>query len=295
MRSSASRTWIIRVQHVRNLETHVSTMTTMLNGILQTVTDMKRVLTGEIRKTDAATYTLQSLGGGGRDKTSFIDAKKMMPDMIGKDSNWRNKSGGVTDYIGLTSPEMHAAMDRVQHHKLEIGLGGFQHVHHRLDDHDLRNFLTDRCSRGTVAGDIIESSCGKPGLDSWRLCIAHFDPLQDRRAVELTMQVMHPGRASSLEKLFDMTPKWENDFAEIRRRFGHDLPDEIKVFILLGMAPRGLDEELSKDMHTIQSYIDLKVQIVVIIYTSSRGTAPMVHRFGREDMEEQGTQEEEIG
>ena len=69
---------------------------------------------------------------------------------------------------------------------------------------------------------------------------------------------------------------WENLEERHRERTGDQLPEDMRLAILLSMGPTNLEKELTAQQHLFPDYAQMKAHIVTVINSRTRGHTPMM-------------------
>ena len=130
---------------------------------------------------------------------------------------------------------------------------------------------TDREALETVRGAERE-----PGLEQWRRLAALYDPLAAGRSLDDSRQILSPPKVVKIDDLSHTIQAWENLEQRHRERTGDQLPEDMRLAILLSMCPTDLEKELTSQQHLFPDYAQMNAHIVTVINSRTRGLAPMM-------------------
>ena len=128
---------------------------------------------------------------------------------------------------------------------------------------------------GREALEIVRRAEREPGLEQWRRLAALYDPLAAGRSLNDSRQILSPPKAAKIDDLSRTFQAWEIWEQRHRERTGDQLPEDMRLAILLSMCPTDLEKELTTQQHLFPVYAQMKAHIVTVIKSRTRSVAPM--------------------
>ena len=188
-------------------------------------------------------YWERNSRSGQNREVQLLESKHMDPGRFGdnKGSTWKVWKREVVEYVQYKMPDLAIAMEKIASTNVPIAHADVDALQvDRRHDSQLRSFLANKCTKGTTAGDLVDNQIGETGLEVWRVLSSYFDPMVEHRKLEKVLNIMSPGKATTLERLGEMIPAWENSYEDAKRRTGEAIPETWRSGILYKMMPRSL-------------------------------------------------------
>ena len=129
-------------------------------------------------------------------------------------------------------------------------------------DEELQHFLILRTEGEAL--EIVRPE-REPGLEQWRRLAALNDPLAAGRRLDDSRQVLSPPKSAKIDDLSHTIQAWENLEQRHRERTGDQMPEDVRLTILLSMCPIDLEKELTAQQHLCLDYAQMKAGIVTVI------------------------------
>ena len=153
------------------------------------------------------------------------------------------------------------------------------HLQHEFNvtkemDQELQHFLIS-----STDGEALESLRGaerEPGLEQWRRLAALYDPSAAGRSLDDSRQILSPPKAPKIDDFSHAIQAWENLEQRHREHTGDQLPEDMRLAILLSMCPTDLEKELTVQQHVFPDYARMKAHIVTVINSRTRVLATMM-------------------
>ena len=149
-------------------------------------------------------------------------------------------------------------MKKAENQKQPISVTHLQHefgVTNEMDQ-ELQHFLISR--REGEALEIVRGAEREPGLEQWRRLAALYDPLAAGRSLDDSRQILSPSKNAKIDDLSHTIQAWENIEQRHRERTGDQLPEDMRLAILLSMCPTDLEKELTAQQHLFPDYAQMK-------------------------------------
>ena len=105
---------------------------------------------------------------------------------------------------------------------------------------------------------------------------ALYDPLAVGRSLDDSRQILSPPKAPKIDDLSHTIQAWEILEQRHRERTRDQLPEEMRLAILLSMCPTDLEKVLTAQKHLFLDYAQMKANIVTVIDSRTRGLAPVM-------------------
>ena len=174
-----------------------------------------------------------------------------MPDWFGKKNglSWRTWSYLARDFVGVVHATLKQAMKAPENQKQLISVTHLQHEFNVTNemDQELQHFLISWTEGEAL--EIVRGAEREPGLEQWRRLVALHDPLAAGRSLDDRRQILSPPKAAKIDDLSHTIQAWENIEQRHRERTGDQLPEDMRLAILLSVCPTGLEKELTAQQH----------------------------------------------
>ena len=154
-------------------------------------------------------YWERNSRSGQNREVQLLESKHMDPGRFGdnKGSTWKVWKREVVEYVQYKMPDLAIAMEKIASTNVPIAHADVDALQvDRRHDSQLRSFLANKCTKGTTAGDLVDNQIGETGLEVWRVLSSYFDPMVEHRKLEKVLNIMNPGKATTLERLGEMIP-----------------------------------------------------------------------------------------
>ena len=73
--------------------------------------------------------------------------------------------------------------------------------------------------------------------------------------------LLHPKRAESMLQTTETVERWECDVREYEQRFGKTLDEDIKIGVILALAPSQVQNHYHLNSHTLNSYAQVRTML----------------------------------
>ena len=200
----------------------------------------------------------------------MVEPKSLMPDRLGKKSgpSWRTWSYLARDFVGLVDSALKQAMKNAERRKQPISVSSLQDFAvSKKTDQELRHFSISK-TEGEALG-VIRRAERESDLEQWRRLAALSDPLAAGRSVDDS-----PPNVSKIDDLSHAVQAWENFAQRHQERTEDQLPEDMRLAVLLSMCPKD-HEELTAQQHLFPDYAQRRAHIVAVINSRTRGPAQM--------------------
>ena len=213
-----------------------------------------------------------------RSRNRLGEPKSLMRERFVKKNgpDWRTWSYLARDFDGVVQAVLKQAMKNEENRKLPIAVLNLQHdfgVTNEMEQ-ELQHFLISRTEGEAL--EVVRGAEREPGLEQWRRPAALYDPPAAGRSLDDSHQILFPPKASKMDDLSYTIQAWENLEQRHRERTGDQLPEDMRLAILLSMCPTDLEKELTAQEHLFPDYAQMKAHIVTIINSRTRGLASMM-------------------
>ena len=95
------------------------------------------------------------------------------------------------------------------------------------------------------------------GLEAWRGLNATYDSNnKGRQRVRL-----QPKRAESILQTTEAVERWECDVREYEQRFGKTLDEDVKIGVILALAPLQVQNHCHLNSHILRSYAQVRTML----------------------------------
>ena len=134
------------------------------------------------------------------------------------------------------------AMKAAENQKQPIAVTDLQHgfgVTNEMDQ-EVQHFLISRTEGEAL--EIVRGAEREPGLEQWRRLAALYDPLAAGRSLDDSRQILSPPKAALIDDLEHTIQAWEILEQRHRERTGDQLPEDMRLGMLLSMTD--LEKEL---------------------------------------------------
>ena len=109
--------------------------------------------------------------------------------------------------------------------------------------------------------------------EGWLLCVTHW---QLGEVWTTAGRSCLPPKATKIDDLSHTIQGWENLEQRHRERTGDQLPEDMRLAILLSMCPTDLEKVLTAQQHLFPDCAQMKAHIVTVINSRTRGLASMI-------------------
>ena len=109
----------------------------------------------------------------------------------------------------------------------------------------------------------------------WNICgdwLLWYDPLAAGRQ---QANLVSP-KAAQIDDLSHTIQAWDNLEQRHRERTGDQLPEDMRLAILLSMCSTDLEKELTGQQQVFPDCAQMKARTVTVIHSRTRGVAPMM-------------------
>ena len=110
-------------------------------------------------------------------------------------------------------------------------------------------------------------------MEQRRRLTALYDPLAAGSSLDESKQILSRPEAAKIDVLSQAIQALENLGHSHRECTGDQLPDDMRLAVLLSMCPAELEKELTAQQHMFPVYAPMKAHIVNVINTRTRGLA----------------------
>ena len=153
------------------------------------------------------------------------------------------------------------------------------HLQHEFNvtnemDLEVQHFLISRTEGESL--EVVRGAEREPVLEQWRRLAALCDPLAAGRSLDDSRQILSPPKAAQIDDLSHTIQACENIEQRHRERTGDQLPEDMRLAILLSMCPTDLEKVLTAQQHLFPDYAHMKAQIVTVVNSRTRGLASMM-------------------
>ena len=198
-----------------------------------------------------------------RSRVRLVEPKTLMPDPFGKKNvpSRRTWSNFARDFVGVVHATLKQAMKAAENQKQPISVTHLQHEFNVTNeiDQELQHFLIS--STEGQALEIVRGAEREPGLEQWRRLAALCDPSAAGRSLDDSRQILSPPKAVQIDDLSHTIQAWENLEQRHRERTGYQLPEDMRLAVLLSMCPTYLEKELTAQQHLFPDYAQIKAHI----------------------------------
>ena len=180
------------------------------------------------------------------------------------------------DFVGVVHADLKQALKNTENRKQPIATTNIQHDFGATNeiDQELQHFLITRTEGEAL--EVVRGAEREPGLEQWRRLAALYDPLAAVRSLDSSRQILSPPKAVKRDDLPHAIQACENLEQRHRERPGYQLPEDMRLAIILSMCPTDLEKELTAQQHLFPDYAQMKAQIVRVISSRTRGLAHMM-------------------
>ena len=159
-------------------------------------------------------------------------------------------------------------------------------------DRELRHFSISKTEGEAL--EVIRGAERESGLEQWRRLAALCDPLAVGRSVDDSRQILSPPNVSKIDDLSHAVQAWENFAQRHQERTEDQLPEDMRLAVLLSVCPTD-HEELTAQQHLFPDYAQMRVRIVTVINSRTRGPAPMMGNLNEEASNHDAGGDESVG
>ena len=91
-----------------------------------------------------------------------------------------------------------------------------------------------------VQGEALQlmHNCDFNGAEAWRRLARRYAPSTPLRAMQLMLQIVNPGRATSVKEIPNIVDRWETRVLALERDFKETISSRMKAAILIYILPR---------------------------------------------------------
>ena len=202
-----------------------------------------------------------------RSRIRLVEPKSLMPDRFGKRNGpgWRTWSHLAMNFVGVVHTVLKQAMKNAENQKQPISVTHLRHefgVTNEMDQ-QLQHVLISRTEGQALK--IVRGAEREPGLEQWRRLAALYDQLADGRSLDDSTQILSPPKATKMDDLSHTIQTLENLEQRLCERTVDQLPEDMRLAILLSMCPTDLGRELTAQQHLFPDYAQMRAHIVTVI------------------------------
>ena len=99
------------------------------------------------------------------------------------------------------------------------------------------------------------------GLEAWRGLNATYDSNNKGRQRERMQYLLQPKRAESILQTTEAVEGWDCDVREYEQRFGKTLDEDVKIGVILALAPPQVQNHCHLNSHILKSYAQLRTML----------------------------------
>ena len=98
------------------------------------------------------------------------------------------------------------------------------------------------------------------GLEAWRGLNATYDSNKGRQRVRM-QYLLQLKRAESILQTTEAVERWECDVREYEQRFGKTFDEDIKIGVILALAPLQVQNHCHLNSHILRSYAQVRTML----------------------------------
>jgi hypothetical protein len=244
-----------------------------------------------------AAHVLETSARGNDKRQKFlVNLKHMSPEKYAGlrcSTTFRTWSQDIKDLVARFSVELLDAMTATENQAERIASDTIPSSVHD-EDAQLRSAL-----RAFTVGEpraVINAAIdrGDSGLEIWRMLTTQYDPNNDTTRLDESTYILNPGRAKNMSEVQLLLTKWEDAMNHRSKMLGRTaLDDDLKRSVLLKLLPNAEESELRHQRILFKTYEALRGRVIELISERTKGPAPMLHHFAKEDPEDVQNLEED--
>ena len=119
----------------------------------------------------------------------------------------------------------------------------------------------------SVSGEALQlvQNCDFSGAEAWRRLSKRYSPTTPLRAMQLMLQIVHPGRAKTLKDVAHIVDKWEARVHMLERDFKEVISSKMKAAILISILPGDVQDAVLQQADKYEEYQQAKVKVMAVI------------------------------
>ena len=99
------------------------------------------------------------------------------------------------------------------------------------------------------------------GLEAWRGLNATYDSNNKGRQRVRTQYLLQPKRGESILQTTEAVERWECDAREYEQRFGKTWDEDVKIGVILALAPLQVQNHCHLNSHILRSYAKVRTML----------------------------------
>ena len=119
-------------------------------------------------------------------------------------------------------------------------------------------------------------------LEAWRGSNATYDSNNNGRQRVRMQYLLQPKRDESIPQTTEAVERWECDVREYEQRFGKTLDEDVKIGVILPLAPFQVENHCHWNSHILKSYAQVRTMLLDYCRAQA-GTAAGCCTFGSLD------------
>ena len=182
------------------------------------------------------------------------------PIFTGEHQDWPEWSFQPTAYMGSANPKsieaLHwAAMDENTVTATAVTERSFEEHNPQL--HLALALLCKGNAQVTVKNTEVNSE-----LEAWRALNATYDSNNKGRQRVRMQFLLQPKRPESIAQTTDSVERWARDVREYEQMYGNVLDEDVKVGVVLALAPSQVQNHCHLNSHILESYAQVRTMLL---------------------------------
>ena len=198
--------------------------------------DMEALMTRLVQTERTLMDTRQQIAAAPMAAAPLVDTRTIgkAPTFNGEHKDWPKWSFQFTAYMGSANPKSIEALRWAAMADGKITAAAI--VQQSFEEHNAQLFVALALLCKGSALVTVKNTEVNNGLEAWRLN-ASYDSNNKGRQRERMQYLLQPKRAESIPQTTEAVERWECDVREYEQRFGKTLDQDVKIGVILALAP----------------------------------------------------------
>ena len=128
--------------------------------------------------------------------------------------------------------------------------------------------LALKANKGEAATRIRQAGAGN-GLEAWKLLMQYYEPKSRGRQREVFLRISRP-KVDKNRSLLNNIESWEQDVRDYEKRFEKKVDQDLRVSVLLEMAPESIKEHIYINSEKFSTYESIRDKLATYIESKSK-------------------------
>ena len=223
--------------------------------------DMEALMALLVQTERALVETRQQVAAVPKATAQLLDTRTIgkAPTFIGEHKDWPERSFQFTVYMGSANPK---SIEARRWAAMEVGkITAAAVVKQSFEGHNPQLYLALALLCKGSAPVTVKNTDVNNGPEAWRGLHATYDSNNKGRQRVRMHYLLQPKRSESILQTSEAVERWECDVREYEQRFGKTLDEEVKIGVILALAPPQVQNHCNLNSHILNGYAQVRTML----------------------------------